>query len=135
MVRRIFLAAVMAFSLSGAVFAQQTGETWNLTVPESLGTRTGWSKVAFRVEFGPGITTVIDAEVTDNLGNISTRDHHDANTTPTGDALWNLLNTANFAAATCPGVPTNKCSFAARLFKHLQNEGKIAAGSITGTPQ
>lgn len=128
--RRIWIAIVLGCTaFAGLALAQ---ESVTLTTPASVGTRNGWSLNYWHIDFQPSIRIVVEAQ--DNLGNVI-RDEHSATTTPTGATVFNTLNTANFAAATCPGTPADKCSFVARLFKHLQAEGKIGAGTVTGTPQ
>jgi hypothetical protein len=107
-------------------------EAVTLTTPVSIGTRSTQSIISIHIEYGPPARIVVD--YTDNLGVVQ-RDEHNATTTPTGATLLAALNTANLASTLCGGTPITACSLNARVIKHLQTEGKIAAGSVTGTPQ
>lgn len=64
------------------------------------------------------------AEVRDNCGTVI-RDEHTATTAVTGNALVTTLN--------APGTYAN--SLFKRILLHLQSEGKIGAGAVTGQPQ
>lgn len=127
-IRALLVVLVAMACLTAAGSAQ---EALNLATPVSIGTRSTWQVNYLHIDYK---ASSIAVEVQDNLGNIVS-DRHDATTSPTGAALIASLNTANLASSSCGGTPITACSLAARLIKHLQGEGKIAAGSISGTPQ
>jgi hypothetical protein len=119
--KRIALAVV--FALLAAVTAGLAQEVVTLTSPIALGTRTTYDPVLLHIE-KVGATWIVVAEVKGNDG-VFVRDVHDSTTATTGAALVNTLN--------APGTYAN--SLFKRVLLHLQSEGKIAAGSVTGTPQ
>jgi hypothetical protein len=115
---RGILSAILASVLTAAVLSAQQAVT--LTAPEATGTRTGWNVQLLHIEKqGAGWRIVV--ELVDNLGNV-VRDEH---TGASAATLLNALNTAN--------LTTN--SLLRRILLHVQSEAKIAAGSVTGTPE
>lgn len=119
--RRILIVLIAAIALSASSSAQ---ESVTLTAPVPAGNISTWQVTEFHIDLLPSPRVTL--EVKDNLGNL-VRDTHDSTTTPSGATLLAALNTANLSTA--------GNSLIARLLKHLQNENKIGAGSVTGTPQ
>jgi hypothetical protein len=121
MMRRLAFVLLILTCCVGPSIAQ---EAVTLTAPASVGTRSTWSVNYLHIDLLPSPRIVV--EVQDNLGNV-VRDEHTATTTTTAATLLATLNTKNLSTA--------GNSLVATLLKHLQAEGKIAAGSVTGTPQ
>lgn len=116
--KRVILAAIVAIIMAATALSAQQAVT--LTAPEAIGTRTTWSLQIFHIEKqGAGWRIVV--ELVDNLGNV-VRDEH------TGASAATLLNAINTA-----DMRTN--ALLRRILLHVQSEAKIAAGSVTGTPE
>lgn len=120
--RRILIVLIALLALTGAEGYAQ--EVFNSTNPVVGCTQSSFTLKEFHVEDTGTNQFRVLAEVRDNCG-VSIRDEHTTSTPVTGNTVLSALN--------APGNYTN--SLFKRILLHLQSEGKIPAGTVTGTPQ
>lgn len=121
--RRILILVIAAFALSAALFAQ---ERVSLSAPITTPNGTKWAvSMIHKERFPPRV--VVEAVLLDASDNVlqTVRDEHTQASAVTAASLLAILNTS----------ANNVTSEEKRILQHLQGEGKIGAGSVTGTAQ
>lgn len=121
--RRILIALIAALALGVAGSAQ---ERVSLSAPVTTPNGTKWAVSMIHQErFPPRV--VVEAVLLDASDNVlqTVRDEHTQASAVTAASLLTILNTMN----------NSTTSEEKRILQHLQSEGKIGAGSVTGSPQ
>lgn len=120
--RYLLIVLALLLSVSGLIAQERVSLSSPVTTPNG----TKWAvSVVHKERFPPRI--VVEAVLLDASDNVlqTVRDEHTQASAVTAASLLTTLNTLNNSVT----------SEEKRILLHLQGEGKIGAGSVTGSPQ